>query len=411
MNLGIIAYGGAGCRIADEFKYQETRGTTPTISDFILLFDTYSGDLTDVEHVDDDWKVVYGKSRFDGRGTGGDLEDAVDPARNTKHTIETALSSSDVNRSRIDAYVVMGGLAGGTGGSGAPVAATHLSEIVGSTPVYGIGVLPAPVEPAQYKINAARSIQSLSATTDSLLLFDNTVLDAALPQSHPHASPSTETEDMYSGPNERLAYLLYTLFSADTRESSQRHTTDPTTKERIKATLGTGGLASMSFVEQQLPRIGRSGSLISGAMRFCWGLSQTIANAPRVSDWPHPAGITGHLTDTESSLLSSVTPQDASRSLTLLTAPDWYLRPHHVSETSEWAVEEFAPTERTFVDADPRDYLTNVSALTVYSGIGVPPRVQQLLEEAEVLIAHGKGASSDDPKSVNVFDSNTDGSV
>lgn len=408
MNLGIIAYGGAGGRIADAFKSHETTGANTSLSEFVLLMDTYSGDLISADSVEDDWKVVYGKPKFDGRGAAGDLEAAMGPTENTKRQIKSAMRSSEVKRSKIDAYLVIGGLGGATGGSGAPLAAAHLSERVGATPVYGVGVLPAPVENSRYRINAARSIQSLSAETDSLFLFDNTVLDVAAPGSHPDVSDDTSKEEMYSSVNEKIATLLHTVFAADTRDTTGRYSTESATQGRVKGVLGTGGLTSFSFVEKQLPRIGRSGSAVGWAMRFCWGLLQTVDSSLEVSDWPHPAELTGHLTSTDSSLLRSVTPQDASRTLTLLTAPEWYLRPQHVSDTIEWAAQEFSPTDKTVVNADPRKYLGTVSALTVYSGFGIPPSVQQLLTEAEALMSQTGATPLTDPKSVSVFDDGTD---
>ncbi|OYR56633.1 hypothetical protein [Halorubrum halodurans] len=405
MRLGIIAYGRAGCRIAAAFKRREKRSMTH-LSEFIMLADTASQQLIDVDVIDDDWKAVYGEPRFAGTGTAGKLGPGVEAAKATTQNIESVLQYSGTNRSNIDAFLVIGSLGGGTGGSGAPVAAKYLTGITGSTPVYGVGVLPAPCEPDIYTVNAARSIQSFAAATDTVLLFDNKTLGVAEPDSHPDVPDDIPASDVFGPVNKTIAELIHTVFAADTRTTGSELPGAVADQDDITSVLGTGGLSTVSFVEKSLPRPARPG-VVGRAARFLNTLTSGV-RAGSVRDWPHPTDLVEYVASTDASMLPPVTPDDAARTLTLLTGPRDHLHASHVTDTADWAVEAFE-NELTVVKADPRRRAKAVSLLTVCSGIGIPPRVEDLLSDAEhvareVQQQQQQQSRERDPKSVNVFD-------
>lgn len=62
----------------------------------------------------------------------------------------------------------------------------------------------------------------------------------------------------------------------------------------------------------------------------------------------------------------------------------------------------------TAVRANPRR-TKNVSVVAVCSGIGIPPRVEAVLDDAEQVLENVSESSSRDAKSVDVFDNDVTG--
>lgn len=256
MNIGIFAYGQAGCKIADRIKRFESR-TLTNISAFIMAADTSSAQLIDLERIDKDWKIVYGQQQFGKTGTSGKLKPAVEAAQHTTANIMAAVNS--VTRTDLDAFLVIGSLGGGTGGSGAPVCAHALSEQFPNIPVYGVGILPSRYDPDIYRFNAARSIQPFARETDNLLLFDNDHLNVAPAEYHPHIDDSASHTDVFGRVNQDIARCLHMLFSADEVTGSSGLTGATITKRELIKVLNAGGLSTMCYVTETLPREARPG--------------------------------------------------------------------------------------------------------------------------------------------------------
>ncbi len=256
MNIGIFAYGRTGCKIAERFKKLEIQSMTH-ISEFIAAFDTSSSQLNELSKIDDDWQVLYGQQQFEAAGTGGKLKPAIEAANQTKQNIATAVNS--VSRREMDAFVVIGSLGGGTGASGAPVCASVLSENFPHTPIYGVGILPSRHDPDIYKLNAARSVQSFSRETDNVILFDNEQLNVALPEYHPEIDDGTDPDDVFHEVNDDIARCLHTVFSSDEKTGTGKLSGATMTTDEIVHVLSAGGLSSMCYVTETLPRAARPG--------------------------------------------------------------------------------------------------------------------------------------------------------
>jgi hypothetical protein len=256
MNIGIFAYGRTGCKIADRFKRFEKR-TMNHVSEFIMAADTSAAQLHSLQRIDEDWKLVYGRGEFEGKGTRADLEPAVEAAKKTTGNIAKATNS--VSKDEIDAFVVMGSLGGGTGGGGAPICAKVLSDQFKNIPVYGVGVLPSTHEPDLFTLNTARALQSFSRETDNILLFDNDHLGVSLPDYNPAVPDDTPPGDVFGDVNQDIARCLHMLFTADEKKEPS-HLTDTTIDtDTLTKVLGTGGLSTMCYTKQTLPRPARPG--------------------------------------------------------------------------------------------------------------------------------------------------------
>lgn len=256
MNIGIFAFGRAGCRIADRFKRFEIR-SMKHVSEFILAADTASKQLSTLSKIDEDWHFLFGYDEFEGKGTRADLDPAVSAAKKSAGNLKHVMNNADTDS--LDAFVVIGSLGGGTGAAGAPLCAKILGRNFKDTPVYGVGILPAAHESDMYTLNAARAVQSFSRETDNVLLFDNDHLGVSMPPSNPDFNDDADPDDVFMTVNQDIARCLHMLFSAD-ELSESRHLTETTADtSNITDVLSAGGLSTICYVTETLPRPARPG--------------------------------------------------------------------------------------------------------------------------------------------------------
>lgn len=256
MNIGIFAFGRAGCKIADEFKRFEYHSMIH-ISEFIFAADTAQRQLNELSHIDEDWQLLFGQRQFERRGSRGDLEGALEQSKRITGNIKQVVNN--VSTRDIDAFLIIGSLGGGTGAAAAPLCAQILSQNYSKTPVYGVGILPANREANVYTLNAARSIQSFSSETDNLLLFDNDHLNIAMPASNPNVPDDADPDDVFDTVNQDIARCLHILFTADERSEKSRLEGSTADTDQLVRVLSAGGLSTMSYVTETLPRPARPG--------------------------------------------------------------------------------------------------------------------------------------------------------
>lgn len=256
MQIGVFAFGRAGCKIAEKFRQFELRSKT-RVAEFIYAFDTSSVQLDSLSRISEDSRMLYGTNEFEGTGTASLLTPAVTEAKNIRGEIRS--STEKVDTDKIDAFIVMGSLGGGTGGGGAPVCAQTLSDEYPGKPVYGVGILPAMNEASVYIMNAAQTIQSFSKYTDNLLLFDNEKNGVSMPKSNPDFSEDTDPDIVFEQVNQDIARSLHMIFSADEKTEHPHLKKSIIETNEIIETLGTGGLSTVSYASEKLPRAAQSG--------------------------------------------------------------------------------------------------------------------------------------------------------
>ena len=139
MRIFIIGYGQAGGRVADAFiEYAKKTG-----QDFIvraLAINTARSDLMGLKNIPLEDRMLVGESLTKGHGIGADNEFGARVALDEMHTIQNAIDVRGTHK--IDAFLIIAGLGGGTGSGGAPVLARRLKTLY-EEPVYGLGLLPA----------------------------------------------------------------------------------------------------------------------------------------------------------------------------------------------------------------------------------------------------------------------------
>jgi len=199
MKLALIGVGQAGGKVVDEFLAYDARTGADVVRGAIAV-NTAKADLRGLDRLPEDRRILIGQARVKGHGVGADNEMGAEIAERTSTRFGGARFGGGP---RIDAFLVVAGLGGGTGSGGAPVIARHLKRIH-TEPVYGLGILPGSDEGGIYTLNAARSLKTFVDEVDNLMLFDN---DA-------WRSSGESVGEGFDAINKELVHRFGVLFSA-----------------------------------------------------------------------------------------------------------------------------------------------------------------------------------------------------
>jgi len=180
MKLVVVGLGQCGGRIADEFARLNKRARGQRGIEIItgaFAVNTDAADLSGLQTISGDYqhRILIGGRRTGGHGVGKinelgaevakeDSDKVVDAIRTARHFFET------------DAFMLIAGVAGGTGSGGIPIVAQMLRERYLDKPIYAMAVLPfAHEEETEERsiYNAATCLKSLYPTVDAIFLIDN----------------------------------------------------------------------------------------------------------------------------------------------------------------------------------------------------------------------------------------------
>jgi cell division GTPase FtsZ len=180
MKLLVIGLGQCGGRITDEFarlnkRARRERGIEIVTGAFAV--NTDAADLSGLTSISPDYqhRILIGGRRTGGHGVGKinelgaevakeDADKIVDAIRTAQHFFET------------DAFVLIAGVAGGTGSGSMPIVAQMIRERYTEKPIYAMAVLPfAHEEQTEERTiyNAATCLKSVYQTVDAVFLIDN----------------------------------------------------------------------------------------------------------------------------------------------------------------------------------------------------------------------------------------------
>lgn len=407
MNIGVIAFGGAGGRIADALRHVEKR-TRKSIIETVFVADTAQEPLKDIQQISDDYLIQLGLNKFGGRGTAGKLDEALPVAKQDAPNLIQRIYNTTTPVHDIDIFLVIAALGRGTGGSTAPVFAQQLAEAT-NVPVHGVAVLPATCEPDQYTYNAARAVQSFHRETAALVLVDNDHLGVAEPRHAPDVSDETARDEMFEEVNRELARALHLLLSANQTRTPSGLDGTFLSKAEVFDVLAAGGMATVGYADATLPRVARPG--IGG--RFWRLVDRTTPGQPREyppseattaespatgedstdvregepvleeREWPHPTSLVPE-TMTAGGAMVRCEPNTASQTLHILVGPKIHLTKRHPIEAAKW-IEANSHARKVVVGNYP--YRTkHVRAVGLCAGLGLPNRIAELQRKAVALV-------------------------
>jgi len=180
MKLVVVGLGQCGGRIADEFarlnkRARASRGMEIVTGAFAV--NTDAADLSGLQTIRPDYqhRILVGGRRTGGHGVGKINELGAEVAREDGDKVVDALRTAH-RFFETDAFLLIAGVAGGTGSGALPIITQMMKDRYIDKPVYTLAVLPfAHEEETEERTiyNAATCLKSLYTTADAIFLADN----------------------------------------------------------------------------------------------------------------------------------------------------------------------------------------------------------------------------------------------
>ncbi|WP_232702828.1 tubulin/FtsZ family protein [Halobacterium wangiae] len=361
MKLAVIGFGNAGSKIADRIVEYEA-DTGRSLCRFTAVINTASIDLKKIDYIPKDHRVLIGQTdeRSKGHGAGADPELGAELTRQDKPELARFLDGVPLHD--IDAFLVIGGLGGGTGSGGGPVLAEILRERY-DEPVYGLGVLPSRDEGGRASLNAARSVQSYADQTDGLMVFDNNAWKEG----------SDTVEGGYERTNYEIAKRVVTLLAAGEYDGSTVSENAMDSSD-INRTLAVGGVSTIAYAEAELDDATRRQQGLLSRVRSGGSSEDGNANsATKVHSLVRRA--------VQSRLTCPADVASAERALIVVSGPPSELSQKGLVRARQWLEAEIDSVEVLAGD-DPRKSADSLSATVLLSNVTEVPRIDRLQEQA-----------------------------
>jgi cell division GTPase FtsZ len=354
MRLALVGVGQAGGKVVDAIVAYDARTDSGIVADAVAV-NTARADLLGLVHVPKRRQVLIGTARVKGHGVGADNE--LGTAIAAEDIGEVLAAIDDVPVHRVDAFLIVAALGGGTGSGAAPVIARELRRLY-SEPVYGLGILPAADEGGIYTLNAARSFRTLVDEVDNLLVFDNDAWRRA----------DESVAGGFATINEEIARRLGVLFSAGEARSADGVAESVVDASEIVNTLASGGVST----------IGYAAVPVEPAKRSVFGRRKP----PAVDESESVTRLTSLVRRAALGRLTLPCELDGvDRALVVVSGPPEYLSRKGIERGRKW-LEETTGTMEVRGGDYPIPESGFVAAVVLLSGVYDVPRVKALQRHA-----------------------------
>ncbi len=180
MKLVVVGLGQCGGRIADAFARLNKRARAHRGMEIVtgaFAVNTDAADLSGLQTIRPDYqhRILIGGRRTGGHGVGKINELGAEVAREDGDKVVDALRTAH-RFFETDAFLLVAGVAGGTGSGALPIITQMMKDRYIDKPVYSMAVLPfAHEEETEERTiyNAATCLKSLYTTADAVFLADN----------------------------------------------------------------------------------------------------------------------------------------------------------------------------------------------------------------------------------------------
>ena len=180
MKLVIVGFGQCGSKIADEFSRLNARARSRRRIEIITGIYAVNTDVTDLSSLssiksDYQHRILIGSRKTGSHGVGKINELGAEIARKDTDKVIDAVRSAD-RFYEADAFLLIAGVAGGTGSGSMPVMVQTIKERFGDKPVYALAVLPFEHEEtteARTVHNSATCLKAAYSVADAVFLVDN----------------------------------------------------------------------------------------------------------------------------------------------------------------------------------------------------------------------------------------------
>jgi len=178
MKTMVIGFGQCGGRLADEFVRLDLRARDFRGINVITRTIAVDTDMNSMQGLSPNrpgnLKILIGEGKTRGHGVAKQRELAAQIAMEEDFKITNEIKDSG-RLDSTDAFMVVGGAAGGTASGGLPVFARTLKEKY-NRPAFGLVVLPFEHEleiEANFTKNTAQCLQEIRSIADAVFIFDN----------------------------------------------------------------------------------------------------------------------------------------------------------------------------------------------------------------------------------------------
>lgn len=358
MRIGLIGIGQAGGKITDKLLEYDAEVGSYFIQDCVAI-NTAKQDLNGLENVPDDKQILIGESVLKANGVGADNTKGRDIMQKEVNEVMSIVDNMPLHK--IDAFLVVAALGGGTGSGGMPVLCKELRKRF-TEPVFGLGVLPSESEGRIYTINAARTLEPCVEHTDNLLLFDNDAWSRG----------RGSIEDWYDQLNTRIAERFGNIFAAGEIGESDKTAESVVDASEIINTLECGGISTVGYAQSELDKDEVNPSLLRRLLLK--GKSVDEGEATTRMRTLTKQSITGQLT-----IPANV--ESTQRALLIFSGPPQYLVRKGMEEGRALVESQTNCMEVRGGDY-PRPNYPYVNATVLLSGVHDIPRIKELQEIA-----------------------------
>lgn len=239
MRIALIGIGQGGGKVTDKLlEYDVKKGGNDFIQGCVAV-NTAKQDLKGLEYVPEENKELIGESEVKGNGVGADNRKGRDIMKDEVNEVMMHINEMPIHK--IDAFMTVAALGGGTGSGGMPVLAQQIKKRF-EEPVYGLGILPSSEEGQIYSVNAARSLESCVDSTDNLMIFDNDAFNRG----------AKNIESWYDELNTMIAERFGTLLSAGELSEDDYAAESVVDASEVINTLECGGITSLGYATSKL---------------------------------------------------------------------------------------------------------------------------------------------------------------
>ncbi|GAB3678220.1 FtsZ/tubulin family protein [Halopiger thermotolerans] len=191
MQLEVIGVGGAGCRIADAIRAADDGTAAPSFVADAFAFDTDVDGLTDLGAIPDTHRHRYGET-ID-HGLNGNLGRGFDVGE--EYVDELSRQLDQGQPSLADAFLVVVGLGGATGGGTAPHLVANLQTLY-DEPVYVLATLPAKSELEDRPADGVDDRAPVAEPATDVPADDTAAATETAADSETEATPGAETRPL-----------------------------------------------------------------------------------------------------------------------------------------------------------------------------------------------------------------------
>ncbi len=367
MKLVVVGLGQCGGRIADEFarlnkRARASRGMEIVTGAFAV--NTDAADLSGLQTIRPDYqhRILVGGRRTGGHGVGKINELGAEVAREDGDKVIDALRTAH-RFFETDAFLLIAGVAGGTGSGALPIITQMMKDRYIDKPVYTLAVLPfAHEEETEERTiyNAATCLKSLYTTADAIFLADN----------QRFVRKDFSLRNNLSQINTLMVEPFYNLLCAG----------EETKRRNIGARMVDAGDIIQSLVGWTV--IGYGSSQLPTWKFFSWG-----RNFRKKSTETH-RGIQA-MDEALSELSVKCNPAESGRALYLVSAPHKEMNMDLVKDLGEY-LRDMAP-EAVIRNGDYPKEKNLIDVTLVLSELGAVEKIKNYYETATQFIHASKG--------------------